>query len=132
MLQVKIHETCLYGPDLAAMERFYTNIIGLLKVSSMSPRGFTLRVNDSSVLLIFDPAESARPHSEVPAHGAIGPGHCGFSIDPADLAAWRSRLAQHNIPIEREITWPTGAISLYFRDPANNSIELIAGELWPA
>ncbi|GMU34008.1 MAG: hypothetical protein HS101_18600 [Planctomycetia bacterium] len=48
-----------------------------------------------------------------------------------DLDAWRTHLAAHAVPIERETTWPTGAKSLYFRDPAANSIELLAGNLWP-
>lgn len=128
---INIHETCLYGEDLAAMERFYVDVMGLRKVSEMSPRGLTLRVNENSVLLIFSPKEAAKPHSEVPAHGATGPGHCAFSINPVDLEEWKSRLASHGVSIEREITWPTGAKSIYFRDPAGNSIELVAGELWP-
>lgn len=128
---LRIHESCLYGDDLAAMERFYTAVLGLRKVSSMSPRGITLRVTDTSVLLIFNPAEAMKPHSEVPAHGAVGPGHCAFSINPSDLDAWKTHLASCNVPIERELTWPTGATSIYFRDPSQNSIELIAGELWP-
>jgi catechol-2,3-dioxygenase len=113
------------------MERFYTCILGLRKVSEMSPRGITLRVTDTSVLLIFNSAEAIKPHSEVPAHGATGPGHCAFSINPTDLDAWKNHLANCRVPIEREVTWPTGARSVYFRDPAGNSIELIAGQLWP-
>jgi catechol-2,3-dioxygenase len=126
-----VHETCLYGDDLAGMDRFYVDVMGLRKVSSMSPRGITFRVNETSVLLIFSPKEAARPHSEVPAHGATGCGHCAFSIDSADIAAWKSRLAEHGVAIEREIAWPTGAKSIYFRDPTGNSLELIAGQLWP-
>ncbi len=126
-----IHETCLYAADLAAMERFYTQVLGLRKVSEMSPRGMTLRVNAQSVLLIFNPVLTKEPHPQVPPHGATGPGHCAFSIDPRDLDAWRNHLSTHGVSIEKKTTWETGATSLYFRDPANNSIELIAGDLWP-
>lgn len=134
-----IHETCLYAEDLAAMERFYTVVLGLRKVSEMAGRGMTLRVNAASVLLIFDPRETAKPHPSVPAHGATGPGHCAFSIPTGSLAEWRVHLAKHGIAIERETKWPpidgdepsTRAISIYCRDPAGNSVELIAGELWP-
>ncbi|HKQ48082.1 MAG TPA: VOC family protein [Phycisphaerae bacterium] len=127
----RIHETCLYAIDLAAMERFYTAVLGLRKVSEMSPRGLTFRVNAQSVLLVFNPALTKEPQPQVPTHGATGPGHCAFSIDPLDVDAWRQHLAAYHVPIERETTWENGAISLYFRDPANNSIELIAGQLWP-
>ncbi|MEK6644433.1 MAG: VOC family protein [Planctomycetota bacterium] len=126
-----IHETCLYADDLAAMERFYTVVLGLRKVSEMATRGLTLRVDAKSVLLIFNPNETTQPHAQVPSHGAIGPGHCAFSIPPESLAEWRAHLANGRVPIEREVTWESGAISIYFRDPAGNSIELIAGELWP-
>jgi catechol 2,3-dioxygenase-like lactoylglutathione lyase family enzyme len=128
---LRIHETCLYAEDLAAMERFYTTILGLRKVSEMSPRGLTLRVNAQSVLLIFNPALTKDPQPLVATHGATGPGHCAFTIEPRDLDAWRKHLTTGGVPIEKETTWQTGAISLYFRDPANNSIELITGELWP-
>ncbi len=129
---LRIHETCLYAADLPAMERFYTTILGLRKVSEMSPRGLTLRVNAQSVLLIFNPELTKDPNPLVPTHGATGPGHCAFTIEPRDLDTWRKHLTDSSVPIEKETTWPTGAISLYVRDPANNSIELIAGELWPA
>lgn len=126
-----VHETCLYAGDLAAMERFYVGILGLRKVSDMATRGITLRVDAKSVLLIFDPSETTQPHAQVPAHGAIGAGHCAFSISPDSLGEWRAHLSNCNVAIEREVTWGSGAMSLYFRDPAGNSIELIAGELWP-
>lgn len=128
---LRIHETVLYADDLAAMEQFYTANLGLRKVSEMSPRGITLRVNGQSVLLIFNPELTKDPNPLVPTHGAIGPGHCAFTIEPNNLDDWRKHLANRGVPIEKETTWRSGAISLYFRDPAGNSIELIAGELWP-
>jgi len=139
---LQTYETTLYAEDLRAMERFYTDVLGLRKVSDSAPRGMAFRacplrrpalsrVSPQSVLLIFNPSLTRQPHPDVPSHGAIGPGHCAFSIAPDDLDAWRSHLAAHNVAIERETTWPTGAKSLYVRDPAGNSIELIAGNLWP-
>lgn len=127
-----IHETCLYADDLAAMERFYTAVLGLRKVSDNAPRGMAFRVSPQSVLLVFNPALTKEPHPQVPTHGATGSGHCAFTVEPRELPAWRDHLAARNVPVEKETTWPTGAVSLYFRDPANNSVELIAGELWPA
>jgi catechol-2,3-dioxygenase len=34
------------------------------------------------------------------------------------------------VPIEIEITWPGGGHSIYFRDPAGNSIELATAKTW--
>jgi hypothetical protein len=28
------------------------------------------------------------------------------------------------------VTWPNGALSIYFRDPAGNSIELVTPNIW--
>jgi catechol 2,3-dioxygenase-like lactoylglutathione lyase family enzyme len=38
---------------------------------------------------------------------------------------WRERLAANGIAIEHEQDWPQGTHSIYFRDPAGNSVELI-------
>lgn len=126
-----IAETILYASDLGAMERFYTNVLGLRKVSDAGPRGFALRVTPESVLLIFDPRETRKPHETVPNHGADGAGHIAFAVTPGSLAEWRVKLASHNIAIEREVDWERGGHSVYFRDPAGNSVELIDGDLWP-
>lgn len=128
---LQTHETTLYASNLPAMDRFYAQVLGLRKISDNAPRGMAFRVSPQTVLLIFNPSLTREPHPDVPTHGATGPGHCAFTIDPADLDAWRTHLAAHSVPIERETTWPTGAKSLYFRDPAANSIELLAGNLWP-
>ena len=111
------------------MEAFYADVLGLPVMSKQLPVFVFLRVSHDSVLLIFDPDESAGSR-EVPSHGAKGPGHVAFSITHDDLQPWRDRLAVHNIDIEQEVTWPNGAQSIYFRDPANNSIELVTSEIW--
>jgi catechol 2,3-dioxygenase-like lactoylglutathione lyase family enzyme len=38
-------------------------------------------------------------------------------------------LANH-ITIEAEVTWPNGGRSLYFRDPAGNSLEIASPSIW--
>jgi catechol-2,3-dioxygenase len=45
---------------------------------------------------------------------------------PADeLDGWRQRLSEMGIDVEHEQRWPQGTHSIYFRDPAGNSVELI-------
>ena len=44
--------------------------------------------------------------------------------------AWRERLREYRVAIEHEEAWPRGGHSLYFRDPAGNSVELITPGLW--
>jgi catechol 2,3-dioxygenase-like lactoylglutathione lyase family enzyme len=42
------------------------------------------------------------------------------------LEAWRAQ----DVRIEREIAWPGGGYSIYFRDPSGNSVELATPKLW--
>ncbi len=125
-------ETCLYAPDLAAAEAFYTSILGLTKVADNAPRAMTFRIERNSVLLLFNPRETRQKHEIVPSHGAEGPGHVALRIDESALDAWRAHLPSRGVPIEREVQWPnSGARSIYVRDPAHNSIELITVDIWP-
>jgi hypothetical protein len=41
-----------------------------------------------------------------------------------------NRLAERGVALEHEHVWPGGAVSLYFRDPAGNSLEIAAPGLW--
>lgn len=126
-----ILETVLYGENLAALGSFYSEVLGLRRVSDSYPRGMAFRVGAESILLLFDPRETRRDGGQVPTHGSTGQGHLAMSVEPGQLDAWRTHLTSRGIAIEREVTWPTGAHSLYFRDPAGNSVEFMAGDFWP-
>lgn len=122
-------ETSLYGDDLSAMETFYTTVLGLRVVARDAHRHVFLQVGPASMLLIFKPDVTLIPH-DFPPHGTHGPGHAAMGIAADQLDAWRARLARHQVAIEHETTWPRGGHSLYFRDPAGNSIELITPGVW--
>jgi catechol 2,3-dioxygenase-like lactoylglutathione lyase family enzyme len=127
-------ETCLYADDLAAAERFYAGVLGFELHSREAGRHVFLRCG-ASMLLIFDPerTRNAAGHvggSAVPTHGATGPGHVAFSIPGGELEAWRGRLTGAGLAIEAEIAWPKGGRSIYVRDPAGNSVEIVEGEIW--
>ena len=73
----------------------------------------------------------AAPHPNLrPASGAKGPGHFALGVRDGGLDGWRRRLEGHGIAIEKEVGWPRGGRSIYFRDPAGNSVELITPGLW--
>ena len=129
MTPMQIFETVLYAEDLAAAEAFYTRVMGLEQASRMADRGMSLRCRDS-VLLVFYPRRTRVHDLEVPAHGCTGAGHAAFLVDPADLDAWRARLKANGVAIETEVNWPQGGTSIYFRDPAGNSVELAPPTLW--
>lgn len=124
----RIVETSLYGPDLDALEDFYRDVIGLTAISRFGRRGAALRCG-RGVLLLFDPSEAEQPDGPVPPHGARGAGHVAFAATHEELPAWRSHLASRGVEIEAEVEWGSGR-SIYFRDPAGNSVELATPGLW--
>lgn len=127
-----ILETCLYAADLEAAKDFYTQVLGL-KLHAEEPGHHVFFRCGRSMLLVFDPRETTRIHSSgPPSHGAAGAGHVAWSVTEEELGVWRQRLRDNTVAIEQEITWPHGGHSIYFRDPAGNSLELATPELWKA
>jgi catechol 2,3-dioxygenase-like lactoylglutathione lyase family enzyme len=122
----RVYETVVYASDLEAALAFYRDALGLRQVDDMA-----FRLDDDGILLLFDPAQSSEPGRLVPSHGPSGgSGHVAFSVESLD--PWRERLAAAGVEIEHEHEWPRGgARSLYVRDPAGNSVELVEGDLWP-
>lgn len=128
MHPLQILETCLYADDLAAAEQFYRDVLGLSVVSRQAPRHVFFRCGET-MLLVFNPEVSSLS-DDIPPHGAHGPGHLAFSVGSGALADWETQLAGAGILIEKRVTWPNGGVSIYFRDPAGNSIELTSPQIW--
>ncbi len=126
-------ETALYVDDLDGAEAFYEGVLGLQKISRSGNRHIFYRCG-AGVLLIFNPDETrqAPPPGAlpVPAHGTQGAGHVCFTVAGHDLDAMTKRLTLAGIAIESDLTWPGGARSIYFRDPAGNSLECAEPKLW--
>ncbi|MCB0180422.1 MAG: VOC family protein [Anaerolineae bacterium] len=125
----RILETCLYVDDLNAAEKFYRRILGVESFSRVNNRHVFFRCGES-MLLLFNPLETAKSSGDVPTHGAHGPGHVAFAIAPDQIDLCRRQLQENGIAIETEITWPSGGRSIYFRDPAGNSVELATAQVW--
>ena len=127
-------ETALYVDDLEAAERFYGGALGLPKIFSMPGRQLVYRCGES-ILLLFNPERTDRERvvingGAIPSHGAHGAGHMAFRVAKTDFDSWRRRFRENGVAIESEVTWPSGAQSIYFRDPAGNSLELATPDLW--
>jgi catechol 2,3-dioxygenase-like lactoylglutathione lyase family enzyme len=123
-----IVECGIYADDLLAATEFYRDVLGLELSWIEEDRHAFFRVGDS-MLLVFKPAATLKGDI-LPAHGASGPGHFALGIDRDQLEPWRQRLAEFGVAIEKEMDWPLGGKSIYFRDPAGNSVELVTQGLW--
>ena len=121
----RILETALYAEDLNAAEAFYTKVLGLEVYSRVADRHVFLRCG-SSMVLLFNPLTTEK---EPDPHGCHGPGHAAWAVPAGDLDAWRNWLIANDVTIEQEIDWPYGH-SIYFRDPAGNSLELAPAAIW--
>lgn len=119
-----VAEAVLYVQDLATARTFYEDVLGL-PVSSDYGSACFLQTGPNSTLILFEIDKLEKRVSLIPGHGARGRGHVAFAIPPEEMDAWRQRLLDHGVAIEHEQDWPLGTHSLYFRDPDENSVELI-------
>ena len=128
-----ILETALYVDDLDAAEAFYGGILGFEKIRRGGNRHVFYRCGPG-ILLIFNGVETLKPVADgslaVPKHGTTGPGHACFRVRANHLDAMAATLVSAGITIEQDMTWPQGGRSIYFRDPAGNSLECATPLIW--
>lgn len=126
-------EAALYASDLDAAEHFYGTVLGLERIARHDDRHIFFRCGQT-VVLIFNADETAKTASPgalpVPPHGATGAGHLCFRVSGDRLDDMVAKLRAAGVAIEADFRWPTGARSIYFRDPAGNSLECAEPKLW--
>jgi SAM-dependent methyltransferase len=122
-------ETAVYADDLEAMERFYSAVLGLPVIDKEAGRHVFFRAGPGHVFLVFK-AETTLRGDTLPAHGARGPCHFALGIAAESYEPWRRHLTARGVAIEREVAWPPGGKSMYFRDPAGHLAELITPGVW--
>lgn len=123
---LRVAEAVLYVSDIPRAKQFYTQVLGL-PVSNEFEDALFLQTGQNSTLILFDINKLEQRISPIPGHGARGRGHVCLSIPPEQMDAWRERLREHGVAIEHEQDWSLGTHSIYFRDPDENSLELMDG-----
>jgi len=126
-------ETSLYVTDLDRAVAFYENVLGLRQITDDyfgRGRGAALQVGSGASVLLLFRADITCHDGSLPPHGSSGPGHVAFHVQPDALPAWRERLLQHCVAIEREFAFGDNPPSIYFRDPDGNSLELAVSDIW--
>ena len=125
----QVLETCLYVDDLQRAEQFYADVLGLEIESHQDGRHVFFHCGHQ-MLLLFNPLVCREPSDQFPSHGGFGPGHVAFAVQERQLQDWVNHLERHGVAIEKTIDWPRGGRSVYFRDPAGNSLELATPKIW--
>jgi catechol 2,3-dioxygenase-like lactoylglutathione lyase family enzyme len=128
-----ILESSLYVDDLPRSAEFYRSLFEF-DVLASDDRFCALNAGDRQILLLFrrdaSSTPSVLPGGTIPGHEGRGRLHLAFAIDRDDLEAWQRRLQERGIPIESQVNWPRGGVSLYFRDLDSNLIELATPGIW--
>ncbi len=129
-----IAETALYVDDLDRAIRFYT-VLFECPTLRRDERFCALRIADEQVLLLFRRGHSLETirlndGAMIPGHDGSGPLHVCFGIPANDLSGWEAKLERLGIALESRVRWPSGATSLYFRDPDRHVVELATPGLW--
>ena len=127
-------ETALYVNDLDAAREFYSGKLGFEEVIAQQNTFVFFRCG-GTVVLVFNPEQTKLqpfdpPALQIPGHGSIGAGHICFAAPGNHIDKWENHLIANGIEIESEIIWENGARSIYFRDPAGNSLEFAQPRLW--
>jgi catechol-2,3-dioxygenase len=129
-----ILETSLYVEDLGRSQSFYERIFGFAAVF-VDERMCAMEIPGEQVLLLFRHGKTNEPAHVpggfVPPHHGAGALHLAFAIPLLELSRWEAHLADSGVAVESRLTWPRGAISLYFRDPDGHSLEVATPGLWP-
>lgn len=130
---MRILESALYAENLEETARFYEDVLGLDRFVEIPGRHVFFRTGDG-VLLLFHPEVTKLPPRDpampVPPHGATGSGHLCFAASAAEIVQWITRLGDAGVEIEADFEWPQGGRSIYFRDPAGNSLEFAEPRIW--
>jgi catechol 2,3-dioxygenase-like lactoylglutathione lyase family enzyme len=125
-------ETCINVADMGRAREFYETLFGF-EVMVGDDRFCAFRVANDVLLLFKENASEAPvnlPGGVIPPHATQGAGHFALAIAPDDLEDWRVRLRERGLMIESEVRWQRGGVSLYFRDPDKNLVELATPGVW--
>jgi catechol 2,3-dioxygenase-like lactoylglutathione lyase family enzyme len=109
--------------DLAAMKRFYVDVLGFAIEWEPDPDNVYLTSGIDNLAL----HRSTAPAAGAPAndHGALD--HLGLIVRSADdVDAWAAYLEGHGVTLDaRPRTHRDGARSCYFSDPDGNKVQII-------
>ena len=119
-----LHHLAIRVRDLAAVERFYTGLLGLAVVKRWpsahgdGERSIWVDTGDGAFLAI----ERTPSHVQLHAHDpddAPGLFLVALTIDAADRETWRERFARAGVAVYHETRF-----TIYVRDPEGNRVGL--------
>jgi catechol 2,3-dioxygenase-like lactoylglutathione lyase family enzyme len=118
-----IDYTVILVRDLAAMRRFYEDILGFPLLRELSPGWIEYRVGDNTLAL----ARPSRTAADVPTPNGSASLQLAFKVSTPEVDQCADELVRQGIKL---ISPPTDQVfghrTLFFRDPDGNLLEVFA------
>jgi catechol 2,3-dioxygenase-like lactoylglutathione lyase family enzyme len=124
-----LRHLALNARDLAAMKRFYTELLGF--AVEWEPDADNVYLSSGIDNLALHRAAAPQAALKTGSHGESGTGgaldHLGLIVrEPDDVDRWAAFLESRGVAIEaKPRTHRDGARSCYFKDPDGNSVQII-------
>ena len=132
MHTLRISHPALQGAHREETIDFYTNVLGMDLVLRQPNLDYEpeehlfFHVGSDNFIAYFVPKAGVDPASYQPAQSGSGHmDHLALDIDLADLPGWEQRLREHGVEFEGPVDRGYER-SLYFKDPNNVTVELLA------
>jgi catechol 2,3-dioxygenase-like lactoylglutathione lyase family enzyme len=118
-----IDYTVIFARDMAAMRRFYEDILGFPLVRVLSPRWIEYRVGDNTLAL----ARPSLTAADVPTPNGSASLQLAFKVSAPQVDQCADELVRRGIDL---LSPPTDQVfghrTLFFRDPDGNLLEVFA------
>jgi catechol 2,3-dioxygenase-like lactoylglutathione lyase family enzyme len=119
----QIDYTVIYARDLAAMRRFYEDVLEFPLERQLSERWFEYRIGSNILALTI---HGGRFGDAPPPSGALSV-QLAFRVPPPMVAACAAELEAKGVALVAPVTdHPFGHRTIFFRDPDGNVIEIYA------
>lgn len=118
-----IDYTVIFVRNMAAMRRFYEDVIGLPLERELSPNWLEYRLGGNTLAL----AKPSLTASDAPMPTGTASLQLAFRVSAADVDACADELGRKGIALVSPPTdRPFGHRTLFFRDPDGNLLEMYA------
>ena len=115
--------TVVFVRDMAAMRRFYEDILGFALLRELSPGWIEYRIGANTLAL----ATPSRTAADAPIPSGSAALQLAFKVPVVDVDRCAHELLQHGVAL---LSPPTdqafGHRTLFFRDPDGNLLEIFA------
>lgn len=118
---IRLGHVNIRTPKLEETVAFYSGVLGL------APTGAATRPGSSDHVWLVDSSGAASLHVQRTAEASEVPGESGvhhLAFDCDDLAQWRDRLAELDVPFSQSDFPVAGMIQLNLADPNGIRLEL--------